>query len=405
MKLSMKPLKLNLDVNKTYLVAVSYGPDSMALLSLLIECGYRVEVAHVNHKKRIESDQEAVDLKTYCDEHHIRFHSTDFHSMQKGNFQAAARKCRYAFFASLIHARKLDALLTAHHYDDHLETAYFQKVRLVQTPYMGMRQNTVLEGIKVIRPLIEVRKQTLLDYCADHKVPFAIDGSNESMIYSRNRIRKLLQKMNRKDFQTFEREVVKLNLNLRKDEEVVLPYLSLQILPISSYQSFTNSQTFLYWTFVFNLRGLNVPVGKTFLHRIAQMIKSSKPNMTFKLSKDYTLFKTYLNFRVVHQNDVKPYSYVISKPTDVDSSLIQMKFPASFHLSYPFVVRSVQPKDKHKVDGHVKTVRRLFIDWKVPSYLRLIWPIFTDRDGQIIHIPRYREKIEIKANNWLILKE
>ena len=278
-------------------------------------------------------------------------------------------------------------------------------MRHVQSPYIGIKPNTIIQGVRVIRPLIDFRKQELLDYCVEDKIPYARDASNESMIYSRNRIRKILQKMSNKDFKAFELEVNKLNLSLKKDETVVTPYLSKAILPIESYQSFNDRQAFLFWTLVFNHRGLNIPVGKAFLDRVLQMITSAKPNLSFKLTKEYTLYKTYLSIRLIHQDDVRPYMYSVLKPIDFDSSLIHMTFSTSFQLPYPCVVRSVLPKDAYKVDGHLKTVRRLFIDWKVPSYLRLIWPIFTDEKGQLIYIPRYREKIEIKANNWLVLKE
>ena len=59
---------LNLDHSKKYLLACSFGPDSMALFSLLLEYGFNFDVAHVNYHLRKESDAEENGLKSFCDE-------------------------------------------------------------------------------------------------------------------------------------------------------------------------------------------------------------------------------------------------------------------------------------------------------------------------------------------------
>jgi tRNA(Ile)-lysidine synthase len=98
----MKPvlnLKENLlDKSKSYLVAVSYGPDSMALLFSLLNLGYQVEVAHVNYHQRDVSDFEQAQLEQVCLQHDIPLHILDVQTKPKGNFQDQARTIRYHFF-------------------------------------------------------------------------------------------------------------------------------------------------------------------------------------------------------------------------------------------------------------------------------------------------------------------
>ena len=76
---------LNLDKNKKYLLACSYGPDSMALFSMLLKEGYQFEVAHVNYHFRIESDDEEKNLREYCDKNNIKIHVLD--NKEKVNYE------------------------------------------------------------------------------------------------------------------------------------------------------------------------------------------------------------------------------------------------------------------------------------------------------------------------------
>ena len=56
------------------------------------------------------------------------------------------------------------------------------------------------------------------------------------------------------------------------------------------------------------------------------------------------------------------------------------------------VIKNVNPKDSVKINDYEAEVRRLFIDWKVPHYLRSVWPGIYDKNGKLIYIPRYRRE-------------
>jgi len=192
----MKPsLNLNqklLDKTKTYLVAVSFGPDSMALLSSMIQLGYQVEVAHVNYHKRPESDLEQSQLEQFCLQHDVPLHVLDVRSSTRGNFQHQARLIRYGFFKQIVTTQQLSAILTAHHADDDLETATMQTDRQSLHDYYGIRAENEWEGIPLIRPLLQTFKANIIKFCNEHKVLYAIDASNQKPIYTRNKIRRSL---------------------------------------------------------------------------------------------------------------------------------------------------------------------------------------------------------------------
>lgn len=118
--------------SKLYIIGVSGGPDSLFLLDNLRRAEYRIIVAHVNYKKRIESDQDENLIKVYCKNHSLlceiyQAKETKYDSIS--NFQDKARKIRYRFFQKLADKYQTKYIVVAHQFDDHLETYLLQKKR------------------------------------------------------------------------------------------------------------------------------------------------------------------------------------------------------------------------------------------------------------------------------------
>ena len=89
-----------------YLVAVSAGPDSMALLDMLYKDGFNLVVCHVNYKTREDSDKEENIVRNYCKDNNIKIYVNIYHDNSKGSFEDKARKFRYNFFADIYKKRK-----------------------------------------------------------------------------------------------------------------------------------------------------------------------------------------------------------------------------------------------------------------------------------------------------------
>ena len=117
---------LSLDKNKKYLLACSYGPDSMALFDMLLNENYDFEVAHVNYHLRKESDGEENELREFCINYNKTIHVKNISKKIEHNIEAECRKIRYAFFKEVYDKHRFDALLVAHNEDDHLETYLLQ---------------------------------------------------------------------------------------------------------------------------------------------------------------------------------------------------------------------------------------------------------------------------------------
>ena len=124
----IKPL--DLDKNKKYLLACSFGPDSMALFHMLKVQGYNFMVAHVNYNVRPEAKYETDTLNAICAQNdiEIEIYSCKF-SIFSGNFESKARDIRYNFFKEIYYKNNIDALLVAHQQDDVIETYFLQQKR------------------------------------------------------------------------------------------------------------------------------------------------------------------------------------------------------------------------------------------------------------------------------------
>ena len=180
---------LNLEKNRHYLLACSFGPDSMALFDMLLKEGYKFSVAHVNYHLRRESNEEESKLRDFCVKHNIGIYVKDVNEvLGESNLEMKCREIRYNFFISVIKENKFDALLVAHQEDDLIETYLMQKRRKNLVNYFGIKEISYFADIEIIRPLLRYRKEELLMYCRMFNVPYAIDKTNLEDHFLRNQI-------------------------------------------------------------------------------------------------------------------------------------------------------------------------------------------------------------------------
>jgi tRNA(Ile)-lysidine synthase len=395
--------RLTLDQQFTYLVAVSYGPDSMALLSMLLEQGFNVHVAHVNYHRRADSNLEQTGLEQYCLSHDIPCYVLDVSQpLPAGNFQAQARDLRYRFFQAIMKENQLDVLLTGHHQDDHLETAMFHEQRQSWVPYAGMQRETTLLGMKVIRPLLAMSKTALLTYCDNHQIPYALDASNAQTTYTRNRLRQTIATW------TLEQRTEELARIDKKNHHQSQMIQTLQLryptfLPLNSFQ--TDDQT-IFWMLYgyFQRHGVSFPITRSLIQQLKKIAQSSKPN--WSKSIDQGLFiKHYDRFEWIVLPDLKPYQFQYHGKT-MRSAWVEIH-PDAPDFPHWLIkgtrIRNALPTDRwlHQ-DQHLK-LNRLFGDWKMPMYLRKYWPVFVNAKGKIIYTPRYQREPIVKPLKWLTI--
>lgn len=189
-------------------VAVSGGPDSMAFAHLCVEllrAGRlpRLILAHVNHLLRgDESDaderfvqqlpalwQMADDARLQC--RTTRIDVAGIAAAQRDNLENTARQERYGWLTQVAHDTGAAWIATGHSADDQAETVLFRLIRGSGVLGLGgmAERRPVGNGVWLIRPLLTTRRQTLLDYLCERKLPYRVDSSNRDLSFTRNRLR------------------------------------------------------------------------------------------------------------------------------------------------------------------------------------------------------------------------
>jgi tRNA(Ile)-lysidine synthase len=184
------------------LAAVSGGPDSMALLHMLMrwrELGGspQISAATVDHNLRPQAKAEAAAVKLFADRLTID-HTTLVwcHDELSSRLQERARDARYELLAAHASSVGADVLMTAHHADDQAETILFRLIRGSGLRGLsGMVEQRRFGPIIIGRPLLALRKQDLITYCQSHSIDCCEDPSNTNLRFARSRMRNILPEM------------------------------------------------------------------------------------------------------------------------------------------------------------------------------------------------------------------
>ena len=172
-------------------VAVSGGPDSMALLDLTARLfPGRVEAATVDHGLRDASAAEASMVAAWCDDYGVPHVILYPGEPLAGNVQQWARQQRYALLEKWRTDQRLDWIFTAHHADDQLETML---MRLNRGAGVGGLAGVRARQGRVLRPLLGARRSQLLAHVKRRKIPYVDDPSNSDLRFDRASIRQHLQ--------------------------------------------------------------------------------------------------------------------------------------------------------------------------------------------------------------------
>lgn len=208
-----------------YILAVSGGPDSMAMLHM---CKKKTQaVCVVNYKKREDSDNDVRIVIDFCELYNIKYYihnvtQKTYENNKNVNFQALAREIRYNFFLKTCKKEQNMNLLVAHHLNDHLETAYMQFSRNSRALYYGILEKSNYLGLNIKRPLIRLQKSTLERYCHQNNIKYAIDSTNSLDIYERNRVRKLISTWSSQEVLEFIQKIKKYNKEHKKTRKLII---------------------------------------------------------------------------------------------------------------------------------------------------------------------------------------
>jgi len=175
------------------LVGVSGGPDSMALLHILITLapyyGIDLTVAHLNHGLRsgtaekdaafVQHAAEKLGLHCYLDKIAINTHD--------GSIEERAREARYAFFNDLMDKNHHTKIALGHQKNDNAEAVLMHLLR--GSGIRGLGGIPPMRDGRVVRPLIQLGRNDIVNFLREHQIPFVEDATNADPSFTRNRIR------------------------------------------------------------------------------------------------------------------------------------------------------------------------------------------------------------------------
>jgi len=177
---------------KSLLIAISGGLDSVVLTHLLHRLEFKITLTHCNFNLRAaESDEDEQFINNLAHDLNIECHTTYFNTMeyasQKGiSIQMAARELRYDYFKKICDANNYDYILTAHHLDDQIETFL---INLNRGAGLNGLQGIPQENGIVLRPLLPFSRDQIKQYALENDISWREDSSNASNKYQRNQLR------------------------------------------------------------------------------------------------------------------------------------------------------------------------------------------------------------------------
>lgn len=181
--------------DKTLLVGFSGGCDSLCLLDILHHLskvyGFKLVALHLNHNWRgAESDAEELNCKNFCEKSGIEFISEKLSNGSTQKNENFAREARYHFFFK--HAKNYPnaVILTAHSATDNAETVIYRVIKGTGIRGLhGIPAFRLSDGIPVCRPLLQISRKEIEDYCYCKGLSANTDSSNFDLSYKRNFIR------------------------------------------------------------------------------------------------------------------------------------------------------------------------------------------------------------------------
>ncbi|MEJ2658440.1 MAG: tRNA lysidine(34) synthetase TilS [Desulfobacterales bacterium] len=453
-----------LKAKDSVLIGVSGGPDSVALLHILLKIAprfsLRLGVAHLNHcLRRNDSDQDAkfveslaetLDLPCYMQKTDIRRYGVE----NRLSLEEAARSVRYKFLEDIAKTDQYNKIALGHHADDNAELVLMNLFRGTGT--LGLSGIPPVRDGRIIRPLIKLSRADIMDFLKQNRLKSVFDISNADTRYVRNRVRNDLIPLLRAEYNpNISKTLNRLSSIVRSEEEwiedMVYPYfkkaaLGVQknhvILFIPALNRYHRAlQRRVIRMALAKVKGNLRRIGFANIDSIIDLLakKSFCGNLDLpdglRIRKDPDSVHIYRRLRYGNspdqddERDTFSFEYQIEKlePVFIREIKAHVRFTemdienmpdyrctgqhTNFFdkdaLNLPMVLRNFRPGDAFRPlgAGGTQKLKKFFIDKKVPRRDRLKCPILLS-GGKIIWVVGYRidESVKLTPATKNVLK-
>lgn len=447
-----------MEKNKTVLVGVSGGPDSMALLHYVNERKQKdalnVIAIGINHQLReVDAERDMLYVKEKCKSWGIPFITKKidvqaYKQKHKVGTQVASRALRYKAFAEMMLEYDADYLALGHHGDDQIETML-----------MGLMRMTSIQGLKgipfkrefangmIIRPFLSLTKSDIETYCHHHQINPRIDASNFEADYTRNELRldvvPILKTKNERLHQTIQhltetiQEDERLLMELAaKEMERIVKTDKNELLATISLKAFRQQpvslQRRLFRLTLNYLYEKEVPENVSYTHEeiFLSLVNDSTSNKQIDFPNELIIEKSYEKIhcyfkkaqKIAHRyeqiitelddkvelpnGDVLSISQVQAITSEKDDKYTFI-YPVA-EVMFPLQIRHRKSGDKMSYKGlnGRKKLKDIFIDEKTPRHERDEKFLLVDNTGEILWLIGLRKKAVNITNNkpYLVIK-
>ena len=417
MEKALEYLNKMLKEKDTIVVGVSTGPDSMALLYLLMEIRKKINIsivcAHVNHNVRKESKDEAIFLEDYCKKNDIFFEAMKIEKYGDDNFHNEARTIRYDFFEGLVKKYNANYLMTAHHGDDLMETILMRLVRGSTLRGYGGFDSCIDKGsYKILRPLIYATKDEIEQFDIKHSIPYFVDSSNKKDKYTRNRFRHVVLPFLKEEDKNVHEKFLKFSKTIYEYDNYISEQTKLEFskIYVDNKLSLTGYQTLpellkdkILYSLLENIYFDDlILVNDKHIELIKKLIDSNKKNSYIYLPNNIKIVKIYDTLEVVREGDnedsynIEVTDYVelpngkhLEMLSECDTNGNDICRLDSKTIVLPLHVRTRKNGDKMSLKGTIghKKIKDILIDAKIPMKDRDIWPVVVDSKDTIVWLP------------------
>lgn len=417
-------------------IGVSGGADSISLMHYLIsirkEKRLELVVAHVDHMFRgKQSEEDLLFVKAECEKRNILFEASriDVKAFQKENkwsAQVAARKCRYSFYEEVMAKHSADFLALGHHGDDQVETMLMRMGRGSSiNGYAGILPKRPFGNGWIIRPLLSVTKEEVLEYVQRNGLSYRHDPSNDEDAYRRNRIRHHVLPLLKEEFPALNEKFQSFSEHLQEDnfylEELTEKEWNKVIKTKNESRVVIRRKPLLLMAKPLQRRGFQlilnylynneIPPSLSSIHidNLLSLLESEHPSGMLHFPNYLKVTRSYNDCTLSFENErAIPFRAMIEVPgkitlptDDVIISEVWTHYKHAVHVeknqaildlskvAFPLHVRSRLNGDRMKLKGTQgsKKLKSIFIEAKIPIEKRDSWPIIVDANETVLWVP------------------
>lgn len=369
-------------------VALSGGKDSVALLFALYllkdEWSISLEAAHFNHHLRSEeSDRDECFAKDLCGRFDIPLTvGEEWVKPGEKGLEAAAREARYAFFHTLP-----GKIATAHTADDNAETVLLRMVR--GTGLKGLGAIAPKNG-NIIRPMLSITRAEIEAFLDQYSLPHVEDSSNGEDDFLRNRIRHSVMPLLRQENPRIGENLSAMALGLRLDEAYLQSCITGEIPGVAELRTLDPALRRRYLERFLKESGIREPEQSHIL-QAEQLVFHWSPSAAMDFPGGVTVARQY--DRLIRLEKKQPltgkvlngdtYLEELGVWVTVEEAVSLEQGPQTFTVRPEGMLqlRHRQEGDRLSLPGGTKSLKKLFIDRKIPASLRDTVPVLCDEQG------------------------